>query len=312
MPRERRGGCQTSSSSGTPSAARRRCIEMLRSHPQIYMPDVKEPWFFAQRAASRFTAHRAPHARDARASTFRCSQAPARSSASARPRRPTCARTAARAHRRAAPDARIIAILREPASFLRSFHLQLLQIHVETERDLAQGPRAGAGPARGAGASRARSHARRRCSTQTTCATSSSCAATTTLFAREQVLVLIYDDFRDDNEATVRRVLRFLDVDDTRVDSALEANPTVRVRSRRLDELMRSLDVGRGPRRARAQGGRQGAHAPRLRRDALRTFQRRVLSTQPAPPDEGLMLRAAPSLQGRGAGAQRVPRSRPR
>ncbi len=35
------------------------------------------------------------------------------------------------------------------------------------------------------------------------------------LFGAEQVLVLIYDDFRADNEGTVRRVLRFLDVDDS-------------------------------------------------------------------------------------------------
>src|SRR5205085_8089184 len=33
------------------------------------------------------------------------------------------------------PDARIIAIFREPASFLRSLHLHLLQEHVETEKD---------------------------------------------------------------------------------------------------------------------------------------------------------------------------------
>ncbi len=32
------------------------------------------------------------------------------------------------------PDARIIAIFREPASFLRSLHLQLLQAHVERRR----------------------------------------------------------------------------------------------------------------------------------------------------------------------------------
>ena len=37
------------------------------------------------------------------------------------------------------PGARIIAILREPASFLRSLHLQLLQSHVETEEGLSQG-----------------------------------------------------------------------------------------------------------------------------------------------------------------------------
>ena len=34
------------------------------------------------------------------------------------------------------PDARIIAILREPASFLRSLHLQFVQTYVETENDL--------------------------------------------------------------------------------------------------------------------------------------------------------------------------------
>ena len=34
------------------------------------------------------------------------------------------------------PDARIIAILREPASFLRSLHLQFVQTYVETESDL--------------------------------------------------------------------------------------------------------------------------------------------------------------------------------
>ena len=35
------------------------------------------------------------------------------------------------------PDARIIAVFREPASFLRSLHLELLRDHVETEKDLA-------------------------------------------------------------------------------------------------------------------------------------------------------------------------------
>ena len=34
------------------------------------------------------------------------------------------------------PDARIIAILREPASFLRSLHLQFVQVYIEPEKDL--------------------------------------------------------------------------------------------------------------------------------------------------------------------------------
>src|SRR6266568_3928211 len=70
--------------------------EMLRRHPQIYMPDMKEPRFFASDLRSR---------------------------------------TAASAIAAAQPGARIIAILREPASFLRSLHLHLLQEGVETHQD---------------------------------------------------------------------------------------------------------------------------------------------------------------------------------
>ena len=36
------------------------------------------------------------------------------------------------------PDARIIAILREPAAFLRSLHLQSLKNHAETEADFGK------------------------------------------------------------------------------------------------------------------------------------------------------------------------------
>ena len=53
------------------------------------------------------------------------------------------------------------------------------------------------------------------------------------VFAPEQVLVLIYDDFRDDNESTVRTVLRFLEVDDSGPIELVRANPTVSVRSLR-------------------------------------------------------------------------------
>src|SRR5271156_1150686 len=63
-------------------------------------------------------------------------------------------------------------------------------------------------------------------------------------FSAEQVLVLIYDDFRSENEATVRAVLRFLEVDDTVPIEVTEANPTVRMRSVRLDETVRAVSVG--------------------------------------------------------------------
>ncbi len=45
-------------------------------------------------------------------------------------------RTAAAAIAEVQPQARIIAILREPASFVRSFHQQFLHANLETEPDL--------------------------------------------------------------------------------------------------------------------------------------------------------------------------------
>src|SRR6202040_703684 len=67
------------------------------------------------------------------------------------------------------------------------------------------------------------------------------------VFAPEQVLVLIYDDFRRDNEATVRQVLRFLEVDDTLPIAATEANPTVRVRGTRLHTLTHAASMANDP-----------------------------------------------------------------
>ncbi len=58
-------------------------------------------------------------------------------------------RTAAQGIAQVAPDARCIAILREPASFLRSLHLQLVQTHVESEKDLRRAFSLRGGAARG-------------------------------------------------------------------------------------------------------------------------------------------------------------------
>ena len=110
------------------------------------------------------------------------------------------------------------------------------------------------------------------------------------VFPREQVLVLIYDDFRADNEGTVRKVLRFLDVDDTVEIELSEANPSVRVRSLRAYELVRSLYLGEG-RAARAVKGVVKTLTPqRLRRGGMDTVRRRVLYGSPRPADDDLML----------------------
>ena len=119
--------------------------------------------------------------------------------------------TAARDIAAVAPDARIVAILREPVSFLYSLHLQMVRNHVQRELDFGKALAAGS---EGNGCANGGERVHRSAS----CTTSSSCAATTR-FRSEQVLALIYDDFRADNEAAVRSVSRLLDVDSERQSS---------------------------------------------------------------------------------------------
>ena len=145
------------------------------------------------------------------------------------------------------PDARIIAILREPASFLRSLHLQFLQVYVETENDFAQGDRAGGGRGVAAGTYPATPTGRSSLLYSEHVRYVEQLRRFHAVFAPEQVLVLIYDDFRGENEATVRRVLRFLEVDDAVPIELVEANPTVLARSQLLNELVHAVAVGRGP-----------------------------------------------------------------
>jgi hypothetical protein len=279
-------------------------FEMLRRHPQIYMPDVKETQFFARNlnpprdtdgaisfdqtgrhAAdpdeyfSLFTAARSDH-RVGEASTFYLwsHTAPARIA-------------------EAQPDARIIAILREPASFLRSLHLQMVQNHRESEKDLRaalsledarrQGrdiPRHAYWPSALIYSDRVRYVEQLR--------------RYYALFPSEQILVLIYDDFRRDNEATVRRVLRFLDVDETAPIDVTDANPTVRVRSVWLDRMVRALRVGESPVARAVTTSIKTATTRQLRRKVLYPLRLRVMYGNPRPPDETLMAELRSRFKG--------------
>jgi hypothetical protein len=196
--------------------------------------------------------------------------------------------TAARGIAELQPGARLIAILREPASFLRSLHLQLLQNHIESEQSLRRA--LALEPARRQGRQIPRRSPRPRALLYSERVRYvEQLRRYRAVFAEEQLLVLIYDDFRAENAATVGRVLRFLDVAPVPVAPS-EVNPTVRMRSQRLDELVHTLTVGDSP-LARAARAPVKALAPRrLRHAALHGVRRRFVVGAPPPPDEALML----------------------
>jgi hypothetical protein len=273
---------------GHPKCGTTALYEMLMRHPQIYMPPGKEPWFFARELLVNTPPRPSgtPHTLDEYRQWF----------AGARPDQLVGEATSLYLWSRAAaggiaevrPDARIIAIVREPAAFLRSLHLEFVQIYVETEPDfrkamsLEQGRREGRHTGRYSYWPQALMYSDyvryvdqlRRYQA---------------VFPPEQMLVLIYDDFRNDNEATLRRVLRFLDVEEEHPIETTDANPTVRVRSHRMHELLHALYVGHGP-VSRAMKASIKAVTPRgMRRKVVFGAQKRLVFAEPLPPDEELM-----------------------
>ncbi len=108
-------------------------------------------------------------------------------------------------------------------------------------------------------------------------------------FPPEQVLVLIYEDFRAENAATVSRVLDFLGVEQTAPIEPVEANPTVAARSQRLRATIRSLYLGRGPGSRAARKTIKALTSRRLRRGALRLSEEHLLRGEVPPADEQVM-----------------------
>jgi hypothetical protein len=269
-------------------------FRMLRQHPQIFMPDLKEPRFFMRDPDEPPPANPAQtprhHTLDGYLSLF----ADARPDQQAGEASPQYIRSEQAAERIAAvaPEAKIIALLREPTDFLVTFHQNCVRGLVEDERDLRKAialedsRREGRNVPAGSRAPNRLfycDHVRYVAQLQRFEAQ----------FSREQMLVLIYEDYRRDNDATVRRILRFLEVDE---DYAFERTETKRVRKGvRFQGLHRVAlavqDARRRPDRAARLGRTIDSLTPKpLRSAAVEDALRRVIFSVPPPPDEQLML----------------------
>jgi len=274
---------------GQPKSGTTALHHMLRSHPQIFMPENKEPWFFAAELHERTPPRPAgtPTTLEEYAALF------ADAGPDQRVGEATIlylwSHTAADAIAEVVPDARIVAILREPASLLRSLHLQFIETHVETEHDLRTALELE--PSRREG-----HNVPRHTYWPQALAYSEHVRYVEQLrryerhFGSERMLVLIYDDYRRDNLAAARSVLRFLEVDENVPLQPAEINPTVGVRSQGMHELVHALTVGRGPVSRTAKAALKRVVPRRLRRDAVRAAKHRFLYAPPEPPDEQLMV----------------------
>jgi hypothetical protein len=266
--------------------------EMLRRHPEIYMSDVKEPQYFA-RNRQAFTGGASSFEQTGRFSltfeqyldlftTARSDQLIGDASTFH-----LWSPIAPAGIAEAQPAARIIAILREPASFVRSLHLQMIENHAESEKDLRRAialedeRRAGRHIPRYAHWPSALIYTERVHYVE-------QLRRYHAVFPPDQILTLIYDDFRRDNEATVRRVLRFLELDASLPIELIDTKPSVRVRSVHLDTMLRAVSERRGL-AGRTLNATVRALTTRRARGVLYPLRRRVLYGRPRPADEPLM-----------------------
>jgi Sulfotransferase domain len=258
---------------------------ILKSHREIFMPEFKEPRFFSEDRGS-FDVTPAPSVRRMTLEDYLALFAPARADQQAGEASPQYIRSplAARAIAELQPHARIIAILREPVSFVRSYHLQCLRSNLETQRDLRKA--IALEPARREGRKIPRS-----CPTPMRLFYTDHVRYVEQLqrfadvFAPEQILVLTFEDFRRDNEGTAREVLRFLDVDPDGELEGLDTQAQVRkaVRSTHLNNITRAV------KRARRKPDSSGVLARAtnaLVPSALDPVWRRLVYAPPAPLDE--------------------------
>jgi hypothetical protein len=219
----------------------------LRQHPEVAMSSPKEPNFFAtdvchDQEIGAFTRMSRQQYQD-------CFDDPEGSSL--RGEASACylySREAAANIARYNPDAKIIFLFREPVSFLHSYHLQQLKNPVsegETVKDFAEALRLEADRRDGR-------------------AIPSGCLIPELLyyservkyaeqlarfyahFPRHQVLVLLYEDFKADNEAVFRDILTFLEIDPNFQPAFRRHNAGQKLKSKSAQRFVHRLSHGEG------------------------------------------------------------------
>ncbi len=224
---------------GQPKSGTTALHALLAQHPQIFMSSVKEPEFFASDIWTRVGEGEYRRMFDDSDETQISGEAS-----------PNYLFSEVAAQRIADwnSEARIVAILREPMDFLYSYYLQLRRnatgFH-EPASTFQQALDLESDRARGVGIPEGHRAPRRLQYTQRV-KYREQLERFYGQFPQDQVLVLIYEEFRADNAATMRRICEFLRVDTGYVFQATTENESVTTRSRRAMHAIADLSHGRG------------------------------------------------------------------
>jgi hypothetical protein len=219
---------------GAPKSGTTALYEYLRQHPEVFMSDPKEPNYFGadleRRRSPRIDLDEYLSCFAAAGDAKRVGEASVRYLQS---------RTSAQEIAAFAPGGQAIIMLRDPVEMMHAMHGELVYIGAEDIADFGEAlaaeedRRAGRRIPPGANKPAAllyRESARY----------AEQVERYFSALGRERVLVVIYDDFRDDTAGSYRRVLDFLEVDPSFVPSMEVVNPSKRPRSRLLTRFIAS------------------------------------------------------------------------
>jgi hypothetical protein len=212
---------------------------MLKDHPRVFMTDPKEPTFFCPDIQKPWI-NEDQYLRlfDGAGADQLAGEASVWYLAS---------HVSAEAIAERYPASKIIIALREPVSFMRSLHLQMLEVDVETEEDfsvaIAEDEARRTGTDYVEGFPRTVQNEIRKLVYLDHVHYTDQLRRFHRAFPTENIHLVIYEDFRQDNASHVRQMYRFLGLDD-HVPSVVSANPTVRVRMPRVHQYASQVRQG--------------------------------------------------------------------
>jgi Sulfotransferase family len=271
---------------GHPKCGTSALFGMLARHPQIFMPRLKEPGVFLPEVRERAQPGKRPRTVDEYLELF-SEAAPEQRAGDATPwylHLPTAPEEIASLR----PDARIVAIFREPASFLVSLHGQQLRDHRETEPDLRRALALEDERKRGINIPASSKRRPYYLFYSEYVQYAAQLERYHAHFSREQVLVLTYDEFRSDNQGTLATICRFLGVDDAIEIPAAVVNPALEVRALGLHRLTHGIAMGETA-SARRVRGLIKAVVPRRARHRAVSVQKKASLRRPRPTDQELV-----------------------
>jgi len=219
---------------GAPKSGTTALYEYLRQHPQVFMSDPKEPNFFGADVERR----RTPRIGLEEYLGYFAGAGDAKRAGEASVRY-LHSRAAAGEIAEFAPHGQAIIMLRDPVEMMHAMHGELVYIGAEDIPDFAAAlaaeddRRAGRRIPPGANKPSALLY-------RDSAHFAEQVERYFDALGRDRVLVLVYDDFRDDTLGVYRRVLEFLEVDPSFVPHMEIVNPSKQPRSRLLTRLIAS------------------------------------------------------------------------